>query len=300
MATRTFKERAMQAILAGGRKEVFWNKTIPASGATVGHMNHLFQYAGLPVAGVYAGVAKAAIAVTGGDSPSLTTGIITLPSPLSNEQQLLTYIDALSQVASVAGTLIFGDLLAYYHGFDANSALAQPTTVTPSTGDTILSSRYTDAEGVMIFGDVQVALGAGAANLTVTYTDQDGATGTTSSRAMLASAVNAKLPYVYTGNGPFLQLASGDRGVKSIQSATLSAGMGVGGTFALCLFKPLLTVPVIQNTATTHNFGMWEGLNNLDAILLGTTPALSAIWIPAATAVGSISGMVKGLNLRTL
>ena len=171
---------------------------------------------------------------------------------------------------------------------------------TPSTGDSIYTRAYQDYEGVMIFADVQVALGAGAANLTVTYTDQDGLTGTTSSLAMLVSSPLGKIPYSYNNNSPFLRLASGDRGVKSIQSFTLSAGMGAGGTFALCLFKPLLTIPVIQNVVVNYNHGMWEGIANLEAVLLGTNPALSMIWLPGATVVGTLSGIIKSLNVRSL
>jgi hypothetical protein len=297
---RTFKERALQALLSGGRLEKTWSKDLPAASVTVGQMNHLFQYAGLPSAGTYPGVAKTATVVTGGDSPSMTSGIITLQAPLSNEQAILSYMDALSVVSTQAGVLLVGDLLAYYPGFDANSALSQATLGTPTTGDTIYTRAYTDYEGVLIFADVTVALGAGAANLSVVYTDQDGLTGTTVSTAMLVSSPQGKIPYVYTGNSPFLRLASGDRGVKSIQSCQLSAGMGVGGTFALCLFKPLLTIPVVQNSSATHNFGMWEGFTNLEAILLGTNPALSMIWVPSATAVGTLTGMVKALNVRSL
>ncbi len=300
MPTRTFKERAYQALLNGGRLERIWSKDLPASSVTVGQMNSLLQYAGNPSAGSYAGVAKTATAVTGGDTPSMTTGIITLQAPLSNEQALLTFMDALSVVSTQAGTLIVGDLLAYYPSLDSNTSGAQAMLGTPTLGDAIYTRAYQDYEGVMIFADVQVALGAGAANLTVTYTDQDNLSGTTVSTAMLVSSPQGKLPYVYTGNSPFLRLAAGDRGVKSIQSFNLSAGMGAGGTFALCLFKPLLTIPVVQNTSATHNYGMWEGLSNLDAILLETNPALSMIWVPSATAVGTLTGMAKALNVRSI
>ena len=277
-----------------------WSKDLPASSVTAGQMNHLLQYAGNPAAGSFSGVAKTATAITGGDSPSMTSGIITLNSPLSNEQSLLNYIDAFSIVTNQNGILIVGDLLAYYPSLDSNTAGAQAMLGTPSTGDSIYTRAYQDYEGVMIFADVQVALGAGAANLTVTYTDQDGLTGTTSSLAMLVSSPLGKIPYSYNNNSPFLRLASGARGVKSIQSFTLSAGMGAGGTFALCLFKPLLTIPVIQNVVVNYNHGMWEGIANLEAVLLGTNPALSMIWLPGATVVGTLSGIIKSLNVRSL
>jgi hypothetical protein len=296
---RTFKERALQAILAGGRYERMWSKTIPASGATVGHMNHLFQYAGDPVAGVYTGVAKTGTPVTGGSSPTLTTGIITVPDPQANESALLTFFDALSAVSGQTGTFIIGDLLAYYPGFVATVGVYPLTQTTTDVLGTNILPRYTDGEGVMIFADITTALGAVASNLSVIYTDQDGTTGTTDVRTVLASGVQGKLGYVYTGNGPFMRLATGDRGVKSIQSCLLSADTGAGA-FALCLFKPLLTIPVIQNTGPTHNYGLWEGISNLDAVLLSGAPALSMIWVPAATTVGTLTGMVKKLDIRSV
>jgi len=194
---RTFKERALQAILSGGRSETFWQKTIPASSGTVGHCNHLYQYAGTPPAGTYPAVALTATAVVGGASPS-PTNVIVLEPPESNEQALLTYCDAKSPVTNLSGTLIVCDLLAYYQGFSASDPNPQLCLGTPNPGDLILP-RYTDGEGVMIIVDIQTTLGATPAVLTVTYTDQNDLTGTTTAVSMLTGGVQGKLSYAYAG-----------------------------------------------------------------------------------------------------
>jgi hypothetical protein len=189
-------------------------------------------------------------------------------------------------------------LLAYYRGFDANVNTLQSALGTPSTGDEILT-RYTSGEGVQMFVDVQTAFGATPSTMTVNYTDQDDAAGVSQTFTVLASAAQGKLGYAYSSNGLWVPLAAGDRGVRSVQSCQLSAATG-SGTFAICLCKPLCTIPVVQNGATTMHFGMWEGLSSLDAQLLEGDPALSFIWLPASTNVGPLSGSLRSLLVRQL
>lgn len=294
---RTFSERLNQAITSGGKYETFWQKTFSA--ITLGRMYHTFLAAGVPAAGVYPGVAKTATALAGGATPTVAGGYISTPDPLTTEQALAYFIDALSSGTNVNGTLIIGDLLATYQGFDGNTAASQATLGTPTTGDNILT-RYTNAEGVLIFADVQTALGATSRALSVVYTDQGGATGTTDSRTTIASVGANTLPWVYDGLGPFFQLAAGDRGVKSIQSCALAVGGTGGGTFALNLFKPLITINVAGIQSSNNNYGRWDGFCDLDAVLLQGSPALSMIWVPAASVAGTLSGTYKKINMRLL
>jgi phage tail sheath gpL-like len=63
---------------------------------------------------------------------------------------------------------------------------------------------------------------------------------------MTASAIVGHISHSGTAAnnyGPFLPLASGDTGVSNVASVTMSAA-NTAGVMALCLAKPLLTLPL--------------------------------------------------------
>lgn len=109
--------------------------------------------------------------------------------------------------------------------------------------------RYTDGAGVMPFITCNTACGAATPNLSITYTDADGNTGNTTPATLPAgktSPIIGHIPYSGTGAGkygPFMPLAAGDRGVRSIEQVNLSASY-VSGTLAFGLARPLLTMPM--------------------------------------------------------
>lgn len=109
--------------------------------------------------------------------------------------------------------------------------------------------RYTDGAGVMPFITCNTACGAATPNLSITYTDADGNTGNTTPATLPAgktSPIIGHIPYSGTGAGkygPFMPLAAGDRGVRSIEQVNLSASY-VSGTLAFGLARPLLTLPM--------------------------------------------------------
>jgi len=182
-----------------------------------------------------------------------------------------------------------------YRGFNANSNALQPTTVTPNPGDLILP-RYTDGKGVMILSDIQVQVGAAASAYSVVYTDQDGNTGTTPSHTVLASAVASKVLHQSTIAGPFMRLAAGDKGVKSIQSCTLTVATGAG-TFALWLVKPLLTMSINILTSTGHVFGEVRGIDDMSAVEILPGAALSWVWIPANSVTPILQGSLDKIDV---
>lgn len=108
-------------------------------------------------------------------------------------------------------------------------------------------TRYTDGVGVMMTLEVTTAVGSTASNVTITYTDNAGNTGnSTGAIAMTASAIASRLQPVAAG--PFITLAAGDLGVRSVQTVQFSAAMGAG-VCALHLYKPLIFVPTLLTTA---------------------------------------------------
>jgi hypothetical protein len=141
--------------------------------------------------------------------------------------------------------LMLVDLLGCYPRIDLNVNTSQTLT------NTATLPRYTDGKGVRAFLSVSEAPGATPANLVMSYTNP----GSTSGRGLVAvvaltvSAIAGHILHSGTAAsnfGPFLPLAAGDAGVKSVQSVQLSAAMAAGsgaiGNLVLC--KPLATLPL--------------------------------------------------------
>jgi hypothetical protein len=81
------------------------------------------------------------------------------------------------------------------------------------------------------------ALGATAATITISYTDQaNNAAQSTGAIALTTSAAANRL--VPVQDGPMIRLAAGDYGVRTVEGCILSASM-LAGTMAVQLFKPL-------------------------------------------------------------
>ena len=135
------------------------------------------------------------------------------------------------------------DLLGFY-----------PITTVTTTGaqtlnNTVTLPRYTDGAGVQAFITPSTVMGAATPNISITYTNSAG-TGSKATPATLpignTAAAVTSIVYSGTGSGkygPFMPLAAGDAGIRSVQSINLSASY-VSGVLNLVLAKPLLTMPI--------------------------------------------------------
>ena len=204
----------------------------------------LFRSGGIPVAGTYTAITGGAAhtrASTGAWSHALT-------DPSGSDIQLLLGMGF--SATSAINFLMLVDLLVAASNIDANNAAAQTVNTTALT-------RYTTGEGVMMTFDITTALGATASNLVVTYTDQGGTGGaTTPAIAMLQSGITFRLTPVALG--PMMELASGDYGVRSVETFDLSAAMG-GGLVAVNLYFPLMIVPGVAAN-------IWAGMDAVATI----------------------------------
>jgi hypothetical protein len=197
--------------------------------------------AGTPVANAWAGTALAwrtCDELTGNG-----TQIFGLPhgGNVSPDTKHVLNVSAITSVATgVPAQLMLVDLQGYWPGITNNSATAQTLTGTPSL-------RYTNGAGCRLFWVQTAGAGATAQNIALSYSN----TVPTSGRAlpvtvaMTASAISTHISHSGTAAnnyGPFLPLASGDTGVSTVATVTFSAANT--GTGALCLARPLLTLPL--------------------------------------------------------
>lgn len=214
----------LQNFAAGTESD--WEVVKNSVTTTSGQWSTIMRATGTPAAITYT-------AIPGGSAFDQTsTGAFSsgLANPISGRRGYIIQLGFQGGTTAINGILII-DLLVAAGSISATVSTAQTVNSTALT-------RYTTGAGVNMIFDVTTALGATAQNLTVSYTNQANTAGqSTGAQAMLASAIVMKLqPTTFP---PFTPLASGDYGVRSVQTATFSAA-NTAGAVALNLFFPLM------------------------------------------------------------
>lgn len=155
-------------------------------------------------------------------------------------------LNAAAQTA--AGTvapcvLMLVDFLGFY-------PITTVTTITAQTlNNTVTLPRYTDGAGVQAFMTPSTVMGAGTPNLTLNYTNSLATAGNLTPATLPIGNTAASITQIVhsgTGNGkygPFMPLATGDAGIRSVQTVQLSATY-TSGVLNLILCKPLMTLPI--------------------------------------------------------
>ena len=232
-------DQLVSAISAGQTTRYDWNKITGGSAYTAGRWYDGSMLNALPIANAWAGTALNWR--TCDESTGNGTQIFGIPhggnvSPLV--KHLLNMNAWGTAATSVPGTLMLVDLQGYYPGISNNTTSAQTLVGTPTL-------RYTNGEGCRMYWVQTAVAGATAQNIALSYTDQDGNAGNAlgATVAMTASGIAGHISHAGTAAnnyGPFLPLASGDTGVRSVQTVTFSAANT--GTGALCIARPLAQI----------------------------------------------------------
>jgi hypothetical protein len=228
-------------ITSGKFNRADWNKLTGAAAYAAGRWYDFSGLAGTPVANAFAGTALAwrtCDELTGNG-----TQIFGLPhgGNVSPDTKHVLNVSAITPVATgVPAQLMLCDLQGYWPGISNNSAVAQTLTGTPSL-------RYANGAGCRLFWVQTAAAGATAQNIALSYSNTVPTSGRTLpvTVAMTASGIVGHISHSGTAAnnyGPFLPLASGDTGVSTVATVTFSAANT--GTGALCLARPLLTLPL--------------------------------------------------------
>lgn len=169
---------------------------------------------------------------------------------VSTDTKHLLNMAAVTAVATgVPAVLMLVDLLQVYPFLDANNLTTQTLT------NQNAQNRYANGLGVRGFvvpNRLSATIGAVAHNLQLSYTNQASVAArampvTVSATASLAATL---FKLTHTGlaanqYGPFLPMAQGDQGIKSVEEFKLSAASGTANTFYdLIMCKPLATIPL--------------------------------------------------------
>lgn len=140
------------------------------------------------------------------------------------------------------------DYLLYYPSIDETVLGTQALT------NSVTLPRYTDGEGVYPMA-INVAPSGAALRFYITYTNSDGVAGRVSQTMAGTSTVTlGNVKTSATANalttGPFISLQEGDKGVRSIESVTITTDDV--GLFSLVLVKPLASLTITENAAVVE------------------------------------------------
>ena len=252
-----------QLLAASNQLKSFGKVSMAAKAA--GTFQSLWTAAGLPTAG--ANPASPAMVIP----TSATTGALPFVNPVTGR---LSYISKISSAQQTVGTLILYDRIAHSSGLNGTLTTAQAVNGAALT-------RHTTGEDVELFLEVYTATGATASNVTISYTNSAGVAGrTTPAVAMqVTPLVGQMLP---------IPLQSGDTGIRSVQSVTLSASTATAGNFGITLVKRIAEIPI-----TVAGTGVV-----LDPFALGfptieNNACLSFMVVTATTSTGFITGTIN-------
>ena len=245
-------DQLFAANAAGQTFKYVWNKQYTPSAMTVGRWCNTATYLGNPTAMTYQLGPIQASSILGGqfiaDQAPYMIGTIPTGGPVSPYTKYLTGIDVVQTAATGAPAwLLLVDLLAYYPNINLNIATLQ-------TLNAVALPRYTTGAGVQAF----MECGATATSTTgqtisaTSYTNSAGAIGQALPFAPQNGTIAAQPGWILHSGvtaanvAPFLPLAQGDVGMRSIQSLTFTGSQGASMVGTLILCKPLAQVPTQQ------------------------------------------------------
>lgn len=200
-------------------------------------------------------------------------------------------LNAAAQTAAAATApcvLMLVDLLGFY-------PITSVTTTTAQTlNNTVTLPRYTDGAGVQAFLTPSTVMGAATPSLSIGYTNSNGtASRATPATLPIGNTAAAVTSIVYSGTGagkfgPFMPLAAGDAGIRSVQTVTISTSY-VSGVLNLVLCKPLLTLPI-----TTLGVTAERDLVNQFASMPKVYDGACLAWLMLAGAATPVASPISG------
>lgn len=215
----------------------------PATLGANGRWADMSMGAGIPKYNAYVGSQLEATVLTGAGNDGIYCG----PSVSGTKHINRWGLQSLSS-NGVPSLWNLCDYLMFYPLVDGDSTDQQ------DTGNTATLTRYTDGLGVQCMAVCTTPMSANA-TCTVSYTNAAGVSGRTTSFSIIASTavgciVSSSNTSAAAGSvSPFIPLADGDTGMRSIESVTMVTPSG--GFFALVLVKPLCSLVLRElNTFT--------------------------------------------------
>jgi hypothetical protein len=221
--------------------QYMYKAALPAAG-TAGYFVDSSMAAGQPKYNAYAGGELSSNVLTGAGNFGIYPG-----SFITGSSKHLLRWQCYSG-AYVSTYFHLCDYLLFYPLVDCDNTDPQPLT------NTEVLTRYTDGVGVRIML-VATAPMIATAPCTITYTNSDGVSGRT--------ATFNVIPALATGAANtaslFVNLAAGDKGVRSVDQIQFAGS--AGGFISIVLVKPLATNQLLEATVPTEKMFGFEYQN---------------------------------------
>lgn len=246
---------------AAGRVWVSQFRKAVASAATVTNAGIDYSYfAGSPAANFYASAPLVSAHVES------SRGIY-VPN-VAPAKQFLNNIKVMSSASSATSTtngrqlLMLCDYLMYYPFVDTDAVGEEQT-----MEQTVTLPRYTAGAVIAVAQSASSAIG----DFTMSYTNQDGVSGRTSqvNKTFVVAGGGQVVNALLTGASynSFINLATGDSGVRSIESVTMTAPGG--GLMALVIVKPLMLMFFNQESrvTTTGNIESYGACDEFQSVI---------------------------------
>lgn len=183
------------------------------------------------------------------------------------------YLAGVDITALNAGTILVYDRVWSCSGFSGTVNTAQSVTGFPA-----LTRPDVNGTGLELWVECYTATGASASNITVQYTNTDGTPG----RNTISVAHPTSMP---AGRMYNVNLQSGDVGVKSIQSVTLSASTGTAGNFGVTLMRRLAVIPIsVVSVTNSMDFA------SVKMPVVQENAAINLIHLATSSTIGNILG----------
>lgn len=206
---------------------------------------------GLPTYNAYLGNALEATQMIGSRNRSIYVG-----PDIGTERYLLSLSLTMAGSLGYFPTTYFLDYLLSYAYVDLDSTdeqlLDNPVTL----------PRYASGEGVRMIALMQTPGASAATTMTVKYTNSDGVPRTVVMGARSSGGIGVNIAAQSTAanaTGPFAPMADGDKGMRSIQSVQLDAG--IGGFAVIVLVKPLTILSANELSSTVEKNFLREHAN---------------------------------------
>lgn len=178
------------------------------------------------------------------------------------------------QVGLNAGTLVLYDRVLHCGGLSATVTTAQ------TVGGTL--TRNTGGVGNFAFLEINTLIGATATTVRMSYTNQDGTAGRLSTLVQLGGT-----GFREVSRAIMLPLQSGDTGIRSVQSVTLTGTTAIAGNFGLVVANPLAWVSSASiGVAGVRDFAV--GLPNIPTI--DADACIAPLWLGNTTAAPEFFG----------
>jgi hypothetical protein len=225
-------------------KMPLYKSSTNAAALAAGYWAECLQWTGAPPAIALTGPAGVGVALDDATSGAWYKG----GNKAADTMHLLNMLSWTPTTTMCPATLILCDFLALYPSLVVTGAA---TAITP-----VALTRYTNGLGVKMICSVVGALGAATPNLTFTYNNESDVAHAAAT-AMITPANSAALSTLFqdsgAGGSPFVRMATGDTGMKTLESYTLSSG--TTGTVSVMLVKPLAAIPLLAlNTPSERDY----------------------------------------------